>query len=182
MQARKSSNRRRQGATLVEVAIVAADDFLVDHRDVRHRPGDLPLSAGGIAGARGRATPRFTVPSMRRIPDNAAATATDIYNNAIKPMAVGLNTSLSELLGELEYVQLAHVLDPQSKPSTSRGDSEQYGERDGHLPVDAGVVPDWSDQFDEHLDNADVLLTAADQPLGAETRSSRRFWRIEIML
>ena len=49
---------------------------------------------------------------------NSAATPADIYNNAILPMAVGLNLNLSNLTYavDLEHDQLADFLQPQFDP------------------------------------------------------------------
>jgi Flp pilus assembly protein TadG len=93
MRAANSPNRSRRGATMVEAALVLPTVFLfiigmcvIGLGIYRYQQvASLAREGARYASVHGTQYAADT--------GNAAATATDIYNNAIQPMAVGLNTS-----------------------------------------------------------------------------------------
>ncbi len=97
MQVGNSSNRRRRGTTTVEAAIVLPTVFLfiigmcVISLGIYYYQQVASLAREGARYASVHGT-QYAADT-----NNAPATAADIYNNAILPMAVGLNT------GSLSY-------------------------------------------------------------------------------
>ncbi len=93
MRARNSSNSRRRGSTLVETAILLPTVFLfvigmcvIGLGIYRYQQvASLAHEGARYASVHGTQYAANT--------GNSAATATDIYNNAIQPMAVGLNAT-----------------------------------------------------------------------------------------
>jgi Flp pilus assembly protein TadG len=93
MRTRNSSNRSRRGATLVEAAIVLPTTFLLII-------GMCVIGLGiyryqQVASLAREGARYASVHGAQYAADtgNPAATPTDVFNNAIQPMAVGLSTS-----------------------------------------------------------------------------------------